>query len=293
MTTILLVTLVASTLRAATPLLLAAIGGAFSERSGVVNIALEGIMLVGAWAAVYVSFITGNAWLGVLGAMIAGIAVAGLHAVVCVHFRANQVVSGVALNLLAMGFTEFMMSKIWENAGQSPAVAKVGDLFGLTQFVYIAFGLTFLSWWCLFYTPWGLRLRSVGEHPLAADTVGVNVYKMRYWGVLLSGLMAGLAGASLSIGLVSRFSNGMTAGRGFIALAALIFGRWNPIGAMWACLLFGAADALGIIFQMQGVPIPSQFLQMAPYLVTMLALAGVVGRSTPPAKLGTPYEKAH
>ena len=290
---ILAITLITSTLRATTPLLLAAVGGAFSERSGVVNIALEGIMLVGAWAAVYASFVTGNAWMGILGAMIAGVAVAGLHAVVCVHFRANQVVSGVAINLLAMGFTEFMMSKIWSNAGQSPAVAKIGDLWGLNQFVYIAFALTFLAWYLLFYTPWGLRLRSVGEHPLAADTVGVNVYKMRYWGVLLSGLMAGLAGASLSIGLVSRFSNGMTAGRGFIALAALIFGRWNPIGAMWACILFGAADALGIIFQMQGVPIPSQFLQMAPYLVTMLALAGVVGRSTPPAKLGTPYEKAH
>ncbi|MGE5672451.1 MAG: ABC transporter permease [Mycobacterium leprae] len=282
-----------STLRSATPLMLAAMGGVFSERSGVFNIALEGIMLTGAWAAVYFSFLTGSPWLGVLGAIICGVLISLIHAIASIQFKANQVVSGVAINLLAPGFTEFMMNKVWANAGQSPSVAKVGDLFHLNLFVYIALALVLLSHWVLFHTSWGLRLRSVGEHPLAADTVGVNVYAMKYWGVLLSGLFAGIAGASLSIGLVSGFHNNMTSGRGFIALAAMIFGKWNPIGAMWACLLFGFADALGVIAQIFGVHLPNQFMQMAPYIITMLALAGVIGRSTPPAAGGIPYEKSH
>lgn len=288
-----LLTLFLATLRATTPLLLAALGGVFSERSGVVNIALEGIMLIGAWAAVFFSYLTGSAFLGVVGAVLSGVLIASIHAVASIQFKADQVVSGVAINLLAAGFTEFMMNRVWENAGQSPEVHKVGSLFGLSLFVYLAFILVFVAHYVIWYTPWGLRLRAVGEHPLAADTVGINVYKMRYWGVLLSGVFAGLAGASLSIGLVERFTNGMTAGRGFIALAAMIFGKWSPLGAMWACLLFGAADALGILFQIAGVNLPNQFLQMAPYIITMLALAGVVGRSTAPAADGVAYEKRH
>lgn len=286
--------LIVATLRAATPLLLAALGGIFSERSGVVNIALEGIMLVGAFTAVYVSYATGSAAMGMLGGVLSGVAVAGLHAVASIKYKANQTVSGVAINLLAAGFTEFMLNKVWGQAGGTPSVNRVPDLFGLNLFVYLAFILAIVSWWALFKTPWGLRLRAVGEHPLAADTVGVSVPKMRYWGVLLSGALAGLAGASLSIGLLSRFVHGMTAGRGFIALAAVIFGKWNPLGAIAATLLFGASESLGTFFQTLGIQsIPPQFFNMAPYVLTMLALAGFVGRSTPPAASGVPYEKAH
>ncbi|MDF2630845.1 MAG: sugar transporter permease [Symbiobacteriaceae bacterium] len=284
-------TVLASTLRAATPLLLVALGGTFSERSGVVNIALEGIMLVGAWFAVYGSFLTGSPLIGLLMAAMAGALIASLHAVASVKFHADQTVSGTAINLLASGFTEFFMVKVW--GGQSPSVKAFGSFLGLNWFIYIAFALTIVSWYVLFYTPWGLRLRAVGEHPRAAETVGVSVSKMRYWGVLLSGLLAGIGGASLSIGLVSGFSSGMTAGRGFIGIAAMIFGKWNPLGAMAACLLFGLANALGTVLQIQGINVPYEFLVMAPYVVTMLALAGVVGRSTAPAASGVPYDKSH
>jgi simple sugar transport system permease protein len=296
-----IVTLVTSTLRASTPLTLAALGGTFSERSGVVNIALEGIMLMGAWAAVYFSYLGRDVWgmpdwtaalVGVLGAILVGVLTSVLHAVASVNFRANQVVSGTAINLLASGFTEFMLMKVWKT-GQSPSVAKVGDIFGINAFVYIALILVGVSHFVLWYTPWGLRLRAVGEHPRAADTVGVNVARMRYWGVLLSGVFAGLAGASLSIGMISRFNYGMTAGRGYIALAAMIFGKWTPLGSLGACLLFGAADALGTLFQILNVHVPTQFLQMAPYVITMLALAGLIGRSTAPAADGIPYDKSH
>ena len=291
----LLLNLITSTLRSATPLLLVALGGTFSERTGVVNIALEGIMMIGAWFAVYGSYTTGSALAGVGLAMLAGIIIAAVHAVASVHFQANQVVSATAINLLAAGFTEFFMVKVW--GGQSPRVATIPSIgpewFHLNLFVYVAFALAIGAWYAIYRTPWGLRLRAVGEHPKAAETVGVSVYKMRYWGVLLSGLFAGLAGASLSIGLVSGYSSGMTAGRGFIGLAAMIFGKWNPIGAIWACLLFGAADGLGTLLQIRGIPVPYEFMIMAPYVVTMLALAGVVGRSTPPAASGVPYEKNH
>jgi ABC-type uncharacterized transport system permease subunit len=280
-----------ATLRAATPLLLAALGGIFSERSGVVNIALEGIILMGAWAAVYFAWLTGNPWMGVLGAIIVGLAVAGIHAVVSIHYRANQVVSGVAINLLAAGFTEFMVTRLtqvtWED------VKKIPNIFGLNPFVYVSLILVAVSHFMLYRTAWGLRLRAVGEHPKAADTVGISVPRMRYWGVLLSGVLGGLAGASLSVGLLSRFTLGMSSGRGFIALGAVIFGRWNPVGALWACLLFGVADALQTMVQMAGIHIPSQFLAMAPYIITMLALVGLVGRSRAPAASGTPYDKAH
>lgn len=294
MTWTLVVVLISATLRAATPLLFGALGGVFSERAGVVNIALEGIMLVGAWAAVYFTDVTGSPWLGLLGAVAAGVAISWLHAVASIRYHANQVVSGTAINLLAAGFTEFMLNRLWASNGQSPSVKTIPAIGGTSLFVYLAFALCFLTWWLLFKTPWGLRLRAVGEHPLAADTVGVNVAKMRYWGVLLSGVMAGLGGASLSIGFFSRFVIGMTAGRGFIALAAMIFGKWNPIGALFATLLFGASESMGTFFQTLGITsVPTQFFQMFPYVLTILALAGFVGRSTPPAADGVPYEKAH
>ncbi|HEY8346959.1 MAG TPA: ABC transporter permease [Symbiobacteriaceae bacterium] len=287
-----LVTLFYSTLRSATPLILGALGGVFSERAGVINIGLEGIMLIGAWTASFVSLTTGNVYIGILAAAVAGVIIAALHALASVIWTADQTVSGVAINLLASGFTEFMAVKIW-GTSQSPAVAsRAPDFFGLNLFVYLAFLLVLISHFFLWYTSWGLRLRSVGENPWAAETMGINVRLMKIQGVLLSGVLAGLGGASFSVGLISRFTVGMTSGRGFIALAAMIFGRWNPIGAMWACLLFGLAEGLATLFQIWNVGVPSQFLLMTPYVITMLTLAGFVGRSQPPAADGIPYEKS-
>lgn len=285
---------IASTLRGATPLLLAALGGITSERAGVVNIALEGIMLMGAWAAVYFSVLSGSAWIGMLGAIIVGTLIAALHGIASIKFKANQVVSGTAINLLASGFTEYtynawIKTVAWDKANRMPEIG-FGN-YKLTIFVLFAVILTAALWYALYKTPWGLRLRAAGEHPLALDTVGVKVEPMRYWGVLLSGVFAGLAGAALSIGLLSRFTLGMSSGKGFIALAAMIFGRWDPIGTVFACLLFGAADALSTLLQLWQVPIPSYFVLMAPYVLTMLALAGLVGRSTAPAASGQPYTK--
>jgi len=291
--------LVTATLRYATPLMLAGLGGMFAERSGIINIGLEGTMMVGAWAAVYGSFLSGSPWVGLLCAIVAGLVVAAMHAVASIHWRANQVVSGTAINLLGAGLTEFAMSKIWEQAGQSPRVTAMPEVVNLpivgklNLFIYIAFLLVLISQIALWKTPWGLRLRACGEHPLAADTVGINVIKMRWYGTLLSGFFAAVAGASLSIGMVSRFTNGMTSGRGFIALAAMIFGKWSPGGVMLACLFFGLSDGLATICQIEGIRIAPEFFNMAPYVITILALAGVVGRSTPPAAEGIPYEKAH
>lgn len=294
MTTATLLILILSALRSATPLMLAATGGVFSERAGVINIALEGIMLMGAFAAAWASYVTNIPLLGLVAAMVAGALVAALHAVAAIRYRANQVVTGVAINLLAFGVTEFMLTLVWGRSGQSPNVAKIENFAFLPQvspFIPVAILVVIASQYVIFRTPWGLRLRAVGEHPLAADTVGVRVESMRYAGVILSGVLAGLAGASLSIGLLSRFVENMTAGRGFIALAAMIFGKWSPVGALWACLLFGVADALQTLLQALDIKVAHQFLLMLPYLLTMAALAGIVGRATAPAASGVPYEK--
>ena len=301
-----LTALLSTTLRMATPLILAALGGMFSESSGVINIALEGIMLIGAFVAMAGSYFF-SPWIGVLAAVIVGMLVALIHAVASISFRANQIVSATAINIFATGITGFLLRLIFGDAGQSPSVQDVGtwsipiinkipiikDVLG-TQipFVYFALILVAVSYWVLFKTPFGLRIRSVGEHPAAADSVGINVIKMRYIAVIMSGFFAGLAGASLSIGLLDLFVKGMSSGRGFIALAAMIFGKWTPHGAMFAALLFGFADALQMLAQTIGLTfVPRQFLLMAPYILTILALAGVVGRSTPPAADGEPYIK--
>jgi ABC-type uncharacterized transport system permease subunit len=309
------VALLASTIRAATPLILAALGGIFSERAGVINIALEGIMLIGAFFAVLASYLANQiglppllcAILGVLAALFFGLLIAMIHAVVSIHYRANQIVSGVAINILAVGLTGFLLRLIFQTAGNSPAVPNLpaapipglasipilGPIFfNQPPIVYLALIAVPVSAFVLFRTPLGLRLRAVGEHPKAADTVGVHVYQLRYLGVALSGVLAGLAGAYLSLGQLNIFSEGMTNGRGFIALAAVIFGKWNPWGALGACLLFGLADAVQISLQQAGVNIPSEFLLMLPYVLTLIALAGFVGRATPPAASGVPYEKA-
>jgi simple sugar transport system permease protein len=308
------VALFASTIRAATPLILAALGGIFSERSGVVNIALEGIMLCGAFFAMMVSYFANqfglpplaSAVLGMVGAMVFGLLISLIHAVVSIRFRANQVVSGVAINILALGLTGFLLQRIFNTSGNSPSVPNLpaapipglasipilGPIFfNQPPIVYLALLAVPLAAFVLFRLPLGLRIRAVGEHPKAADTVGVDVFKLRYLGVGLSGVLAGLGGAYLSIGQLNIFTEGMTNGRGFIALAAVIFGKWNPWGALGACLLFGLADAVQISLQNAGVNIPSDFLLMLPYVLTLVALTGFIGRSNPPAAAGVPYAK--
>ncbi len=302
-----MIALLNTTLRMATPLILAALGGVFTERSGVINIALEGIMLISAFMAMAGSYLTGNPWLGVLTAIIFGILVSLIHAILSISLKADQIVSGTAINIFATGLTAFLLRVMFESAGQSPSVTDVGtwtipiindipiigDVLGeQIPFVYIALILVAISYWVLFKTPFGLRIRAVGEHPAAADSVGINVIKTRYIAVLISGFFAGLAGASISIGLLDVFVENMTSGRGFIALAAMIFGRWTPQGALLAALLFGFADALQMLAQSIGLDfIPRQFLLMLPYVLTILALTGVIGSSEPPAASGEPYEK--
>jgi ABC-type uncharacterized transport system permease subunit len=300
--------LLASMIRLSTPLILASLGGMYSERGGVINIALEGIMLAGAFTAAAVTVFTQNPWIGMLAAMVAGLLVAGVHAVASIQFKANQVVVGTAINILFIGVPALVSGALFESTGSTPQLPREQTLpdwnvpvidripilsqllSGHKPIVYIALLAVPVSYYVLFRTRFGLRLRAVGENPEAADTAGVSVERMRYAGVLLSGLLAGLGGAYLSIGQNSLFTRNMTAGRGFIALAALIFGKWHPVGAFLACLLFGLADAIAI--RMQGVVnIPVQFIQIIPYVLTLVVLAGFIGRAIPPRAIGTPYVK--
>lgn len=294
--------LILSTIRTATPLILAALGGMFSERSGVINIALEGKMLAGAFTAAAVTYAAdeklhmGNAspWVGLLAAMLAGLFIAAIYAITCIRYKADQVVSGAAINILMFGIPGFLSGAFFLSSGSTPQLPK-GHLIPLTP-IFIAFAMVFVSWYVMYRTPFGLRLRAVGEKPEAADAAGVSVNRVRYSGVLLAGVLAGIGGAYLSIGQSSLFTRNMTAGRGFIALAALIFGKWRPVQTMLACLLFGFTEALST--QMQGVvklpsgeDIPVQFIQMVPYVLTIVVLAGFIGSSRPPKALGIPYEK--
>lgn len=285
--------LIFSTIRLATPLLLAALGGLFSERSGVINIALEGLMLAGAFTAAAVTHYTGSPWLGLLGGIGAGVLVALIHAVACIRFRADQVVSGTAINILMVGVPALLSGALFLSSGSTPQIPKE-QLIPWTP-VVIAFVLVPVVWYVLYRTPFGLRLRAAGEKPEAADAAGVSVTRLRYTGVLLSGALAAIGGAYLSIGQSSLFTRNMTSGRGFIALAALIFGKWRPVQTMLACLLFGFTEAVSI--QLQGVRLPSgedipnQFIQMIPYVLTIIVLAGFIGHSRAPRALGIPYQK--
>lgn len=303
---ILSLTLFAAAIRSAIPILFAALGGIFSERSGVLNIALEGIMLISAFSAVVGSYYTGNPWIGVLFGIVGGTLASLIHAFMCIHLRADQAIVGTGINILGIGLPNFLMLKIWGQQGISPIVERInvwqipiiadipiiGPIIGRhSPLVYIGLLLVPISYVVLFKTRFGLRLRSVGENPQAADTVGINVYRMRYWGVLLSGVFASLGGAYLSVSFLSQFVTVMTAGRGFIGLAAMIFGRWNPYGALFACLLFGFADALQSAAQASGIPIPPQFLLALPYVLTIVALVGAMGRASPPAFVAKPYQK--
>ncbi len=285
--------LAASTMRLATPLLLAALGGLFSERAGVINIALEGLLLAGAFTAAAVTWYAGSPLVGLVSAVLAGAAIAGVHAVACIRYRADQVVSGTAINILMLGVPALLSGAFFLSSGSTPQVPKE-QLIPWTPIV-IAVLLVPLTYYVLYYTPFGLRLRAVGENPEAADAAGVSVKRMRYAAVLISGALAGLGGAYLSIGQSSLFTRNMSAGRGFIALAALIFGKWRPVQTMLACLLFGFTEAVSI--QLQGVPlfggeeIPTQFVQILPYVLTIVVLAGFIGTSRAPRALGIPYQK--
>jgi general nucleoside transport system permease protein len=302
--------LFAATLRYATPLTFAAIGGMFSERSGVVNIGLEGMMLMGAFFAILAADKLNSWWAGLAAAILAGGLTALIHAFVSISLRADQIVSGTAINFLALGVTGYFFIDVYGDQGTPgegiPRIPDVNldflgsipvagnfleDVFGhLNLMIWLSFVLLIVSYFVMFRSPIGLRLRSVGEHPRAADTVGINVYATRYAAVVVSGMLAALGGAYLSIGFLGSFNENMTAGRGFIALAALIFGNWRPFGAFGAALLFGFSQALA-----QRLPAYSDsgaiLFSALPYVLTLIAVAGVIGRSIPPAAIGRPYVK--
>jgi ABC-type uncharacterized transport system permease subunit len=297
--------LLATMLRFATPLVFAAIGGLFSERSGVANIALEGMMLTGAFFAILAADKTGSWLLGLLGALVAGGVLALVHAFFSIHLRADQIVTGTAINFLALGLTGYLYIDVYGTQGVPTGVARIPDvslpgidrlyfvgpvLGQLNLMIWLALLLVPGSYIVLFKTPFGLRVRSVGEHPRAADTLGISVYGVRYACVVLSGMLAALGGAYLSIGFVGQFAENMTKGRGFIALAALIFGNWRPLGALAAALLFGFSSALA-----QRLPEYSEsgatLFETLPYVLTLIAVAGIIGRSIPPAAIGRPYRK--
>lgn len=301
----LIVSVAESTIRLATPLVLAAFGGLFSERSGVINIALEGKMLAGAFTAAAVTYAadtrlgvgTASPWIGLLGGMVAGLFIAVIYAVSCIKYKADQVVSGAAINILMIGIPGFLSGALFLSSGSTPQIPK-DHLLPQSPWLIALVILLLLAAisYVLYKTPFGLRLRSVGENPEAADAAGVSVSRIRYSGVLLAGVLAGLGGAYLSIGQSSLFTRNMTAGRGFIALAALIFGKWRPVPTLLACLLFGFTEAVSILLQgvyklPSGEDIPVQFINMVPYVLTIVVLAGFIGSSRPPRALGIPYEK--
>jgi simple sugar transport system permease protein len=304
--------MIQSTLMAATPLTLGAISGIFCERSGIINIAIEGMMLSGAFAAVAFASIFDSLWMGMLAASLVGGLMAALHAVLSIKYKVDQIISGTVINILAAGATRFLNLRLLEPAGLStpgaftlvriPVLADipiVGPIFFENQpAVFVMLIVLFVANLVIFFTPWGLRMRACGEHPRAADTVGVHVNRMRYISVIVGGLIAGIGGAYFSLGTIGTFEDGMTRGQGFVALAAMIFGNWNPIGGFLAALLFGFANALQVKMQILNpvLPfinqsIPPEFLQMAPYILTIIVVAGVVGRAMPPAAEGKPYEK--
>ena len=299
--------MISSSFVRATPIALAALCGVISERAGVINIGIEGIMLIAAQMAVVSATVTDNLYIGLILAILIGGLIAAFHAFLVIRFKVDQVVSGVAINIIGAGVTSFISSRFLERATDTlnnsgtfpiiriPLLSKI-PVLGPTLFenniiIYLMVLVVIFLHILLFKTPWGLRTRAVGEHPKAADTLGVNVYLVRYINVIIGGMIAGLGGAYFTIGSVGRFDEIMTAGKGFIGLAAMIFGNWNPIGAFASSLIFGFADSLQVKLQILRVPIPSEFLLMAPYIVTMIILTGVVGRAIPPAADGQPYDK--
>ncbi|MBK8466016.1 MAG: ABC transporter permease [Chloracidobacterium sp.] len=295
-----LLILLFSTIRSATPLIFAALGGMFSERAGVINIALEGLMLSGAFTAAVVTYELQNPYIGFVAGIVVGGIVALIFAIAVIRFEADQVVTGFAISMLMLGLPAVISSRLYDSAGSTQQIAKEFLLLDISNRLSIASILAFLivpvCWYVLYKTPFGLRIRAAGENPEAADAAGVNVIRLRYVAVVISGMLAAAGGAYLSIGQSSLFTRGMTAGRGYIALAALILAKWKPIPVLFACLFFGFTEALSI--QMQGVikmpsgeDIPVQFIQMIPYVLTIIVLAGFIGSSRAPKALGIPYRK--
>jgi simple sugar transport system permease protein len=290
----------------AVPVILGAFSGVLSERAGVVNIAIEGLMLMAAMVGALVGSVTQSIWWGLLGAIVSSVLLALVHGVLSINYKINQIISGTVINIFATGMTSYLSSKFmqtYQNLNNPPIFPRIpiplladipiiGPLFFNTNiFVYLTFILLIVIQVALFSTRWGLRLRSVGEHPKAADTLGINVIRTRYVAVILSGVVAGIGGAFFTLGSVGRFDEMMTAGKGFIGLAAMIFGNWTPIGAFLAGLMFGFADSVATKLSILGTSIPTQFMAMAPYLTTMIVLAGLVGRGQTPAADGEPYTK--
>lgn len=282
------ISFLAQMIRIAIPYLFAASGGVVAERAGIVSLTLEGFMLSGAFAAVVGTHYSGSPWIGVLSGMFGGLIFALIHAITTIRYRADQVVVGVAINLLAIGVTRFFLKLFFASSSNSPRVTGFGGNIKAGGFdnplLWLGLLVAPVVAFVIYRTPFGLRVRAVGEHPEAAESVGVSVKRVRYLAVAISGILAGLGGVYLALDQ-HQFTDQMTAGRGFIAISAVIFGRWNPIRAALACLLFAAAETLQI--QLQGShAIPSQFIEMIPYLLTIIALAGLVGRAVPPAALG-------
>jgi ABC-type uncharacterized transport system permease subunit len=300
-----------SALRSATPLIFAGLGGLFSERSGVINIALEGLMLMGAFTAAVATYELHNPFLGLLCGVIAGGALAFVYAIACIRFEADQVVAGMGINILMAGLPALISGSIYDSTGSTPQIDISQQLPTLFYFLpfevfrflsnisfasFLALLLVPICWYALYRTPFGLRLRAVGENPAAADAAGVNVLRRRYIAVVISGLLAAAGGAYLSIGQSSLFTRNMTAGRGFIALAALILAKWRPVPVLLTCVFFGFMEALtnriqGVIKLPSGEDIPIQFIQMIPYVLTIIVLAGFIGQSRAPKALGIPYRK--
>ncbi|RFU61592.1 ABC transporter permease [Peribacillus glennii] len=307
--------IVPSMIALAAPLIFTALGGVFSERSGVVNIGLEGLMVIGAFVAIVFNLTfdeqlgAWTPWISILAAMVAAMIFSLFHAVASITFRADQTVSGVAINLLAVGLSLFLVKKIYEKGqtdiiqetfdkidipllGDIPVIGKI--FFSNGYYIsYIAILLSIVVWYIIYKTPFGLRLRSVGEHPMAADTMGINVYKMRYLGVMLSGALGGIGGAVHALTVTLDFSHSTINGQGFMAIAAMIFGKWHPLGAMGAALFFGLAQSLSIVGA--SLPffkdIPAMYLLIAPYILTIVALTGFIGRADAPKASGQPYIK--
>lgn len=296
------------TLMYSAPLIFTALGGVISERSGVINIGLEGMMTIGAFVAVAVTYTTGSPWLGFLSAGLASGFLALLHGIASISFYANQTISGASLNFIGAGFSLMLSRFVFDGATNTPPVPKKlpkilswidGDIdnvffntINMDITIPLAALFAFLMWFVLYKTKWGLRIRAVGEHPTAADTLGINVFKVRYICVILSGVLAGFGGATYSIAVVSSFSPTVISGHGFIALAAVVFGKWTPQGAAVACVLFGFAQALTVIIGGTGLQFPTQILSMIPYVLTIVVLVLFVGRASAPKADGIPYKKS-
>ncbi|MBV9215330.1 MAG: ABC transporter permease [Acidobacteria bacterium] len=308
MSGILTFALIWSAIRLSTPLIFAALGGLFSERSGVINIALEGLMLAGAFTGAVATYELHNPFIGMGIGMLAGVLLAFVYAIACIKFQADQVVAGMAINFLMAGLPALISGAVYDSSGSTPQIDITHQLPAMNYFIpvgvlsnisfasFLAFLLVPICWYVMYKTPFGLRIRAAGENPEAADAAGVRVIALRYGAVLISGALAAAGGAYLSIGQSSLFTRNMTAGRGFIALAALILAKWRPVPVMIACLFFGFTEALAI--QMQGVlkmpsgeDVPVQFIQIIPYVLTIIVLAGFIGLSRAPKALGIPYRK--